>query len=92
MLDLDIVEVDGRAVDFRENPFETMFFENTNPTSVTTRRIKVKNLSPLTVSFHWSIYKNKNATKISLSDENTHFKIEPSQGKITGGQIIEFEV
>jgi hypothetical protein len=35
MLDLDIVEVDGREIDFKKNPFETLFFENTNPTSIT---------------------------------------------------------
>lgn len=57
MLDLDIVEVDGRTVDFKENSFETIYFENTNPTSISTRRIKVKNSSPLGVPFHWSIYK-----------------------------------
>jgi hypothetical protein len=69
MLDLDIVEVDGRAIDFKKNPFETLFFENTNPTSTTKRKIKIKNSSPILVPFHWSVYKSKNTVKISLADE-----------------------
>ena len=41
MLDLDIKAVDSREVDFKKNPFSTMFFENTNPTSMTKRIIKI---------------------------------------------------
>jgi len=49
---------------------------------VTKRKIKVKNISPILVPFHWSIFKNKTSEKISLEDEHTHYKIEPVQGKI----------
>jgi hypothetical protein len=66
MLDLDIIEVDGRSIDFKKNPFSTLFFENTNPTSTTKRTIKMKNSSPILVPFHWSVYKSKNAEKITL--------------------------
>jgi len=44
------------------------------------------------VPYHWSIFKQKNAQKISLADEETHYRIEPSQGKIPGGESQEFEV
>lgn len=57
MLDLDIIEIDGRSVDFKKNPFSTLHFENTNPTSESKRTFKVKNTSPLIIPFHWSIYK-----------------------------------
>ena len=82
MLYLDIVEVDGRAIDFKKNPFETLFFENTNPTSTTKRKIKIKNSSPILVPFHWSVYKSKHTDKISLADEQAHYRVEPVQGKI----------
>jgi len=59
MLDLDIVEVDGKSVDLKQNALETMFFENTNPTSETRRNIKLKNGSPIAVPYHWSVYKTK---------------------------------
>lgn len=65
-LDLDIIEVDGRVVDFKTNPFSTLHFENTNPTSETKRVIKVRNSSPIIVPYHWSIYKQKNTNKIIL--------------------------
>ena len=55
MLDLDIVAVDGKDVDFKANPFETIFFENTNPTAESRRTIKLKNSSPIAVPFHWSM-------------------------------------
>jgi hypothetical protein len=42
----------------------------------------MKNSSPILVPFHWSVYKNKNAEKISLSDEQAHYRVEPVQGKI----------
>lgn len=92
MLDLDIIEVDGKEVDFKINSFETMFFQNTNPTSVSTRNLKIKNSSNLPVIFHWSIYKQKNSEKISLEEQQTHFKVTPSQGKFKGGESLEFEV
>jgi hypothetical protein len=82
MLDVEIVEVDGRPINFKLNPFSTLQFPNTNPTAVTQRKIKVKNISPILVPFHWSIFKNKTSEKISLEDEHTHYKIEPVQGKI----------
>ena len=82
MLDVEIVEVDGRPIDFKVNPFSSLQFPNTNPTSISTRKIKVKNFSPILVPYHWSIFKNKNSNKISLEDDPTHYKIEPSQGKI----------
>jgi hypothetical protein len=69
MLDLDIIEVDGRDIDFKKNPFETLFFENTNPTSTTKRTVKIKNSSPILIPFHWSVYKSKTTNKITLQDE-----------------------
>jgi hypothetical protein len=90
MLDLDIIEVDGKPVNLKENAMDTMFFENTNPTSEATRNIKIKNSSPIRVNYHWSIYKTKNTNKIILEDEETHFKVSPSQGSIEGGGVVEF--
>ena len=77
MLDLDIVAVDGKEVDFKANPFETMYFENTNPTSEAIRTLKIKNSSPIAVPYHWSVYRQKNSETISLADEETHYRIEP---------------
>jgi hypothetical protein len=82
MLDVEIVEVDGRPIDFKLNPFKSLHFPNTNPTAVSQRRMKVKNISPILVPFHWSIFKNKNCNRISLEDDPTHYRIEPVQGKI----------
>ena len=60
MLDLDIIAVDGKEVNFKENKFDSVFFENTNPTAESKRVITVKNSSPILVPYHWSVYKNKN--------------------------------
>jgi hypothetical protein len=92
MLDLDIIAVDGKEVDFKANPFETMYFDNTNPTSESKRTIKIRNSSPIPVPFHWSIYKTKSTQKISLADEETHYRIEPAQGTIGGNDFVEFSV
>ena len=92
MLDLDIVAVDGKPVDFKVNPFETIFFDNTNPTAESKRRISLKNSSPIGVMFHWSIYKEKNSNKITLGDEPCHYRVVPQQGKIKGNETIEFEI
>jgi hypothetical protein len=90
MLDLDIIAVDGKVVDFKKNPFETIYFENTNPTSEIMRTIRIKNTSPIVVPYHWSVYKQKNSTKISLQDEETHYRVTPNQGRIQGGEEIDF--
>ena len=86
MLDLEVVAVDGRPVDFKKNPFQTIFFENTNPTAETRRTLSIQNKSPILVSFHWSLYRSKSTNKIILNDEKTHYRLEPSQGKIQGGE------
>ena len=90
MLDLEVVAVDGRPVDFKKNPFQTIFFENTNPTAETRRTLSIQNKSPILVSFHWSLYRSKSTNKIILNDEQTHYRLEPSQGKIQGGETQEF--
>lgn len=90
VLDLDIVEVDGRKVDFSKNPFESLIFADTNPTAESCRRIKIRNSARIQVPFHWSVYKMRNSQKISLQDEETHYRIEPAQGKFLGGETKEF--
>ena len=55
-----------------------LFFPNTNPTATSERRLVIKNTSAQTISFHWSVYREKNAKKLSLDDESTHFTIEPA--------------
>lgn len=92
MLDLNIVAVDGKEVNFKENPFSTINFENTNPTSESKRVIRVQNDSPILIPFHWSIYKQKNAQKITLENEETHYRVEPAQGKIQAGEYIDFQI
>jgi hypothetical protein len=85
MLDLDIIEVDGRPIDLKVNPFTSLNFPSTNPTAITTRRLKVKNSSPILVPFHWSVFKSKASDKITIDEQHTHYRIEPSQGKIQPG-------
>ena len=92
MMDLEIIAVDGKEVNFKENPFETVYFENTNPTSENKRTIRVKNTSPILVPFHWSVFKQKNQQKITLENEEIHYRVEPSHGKIAGGECIDFEM
>lgn len=57
MLDLDIVGVDDKIVDYKAQPFSTLHFENTNPTAISKRTLKIKNSAPILVPYHWSIYK-----------------------------------
>ena len=91
-MDLDIIQVDGKEVDFKTNPFDVLNFDNTNPTSESKKVIRVKNNSPILVPFHWSIFKSKDTDKISLEDQDTHYRIEPASGKIPGGGYIDFEL
>ena len=35
MLDVEIIEVDERPIDFKVNPFSSLQFPNTNPTAIT---------------------------------------------------------
>lgn len=83
MLDLEITAVDKKEVNFQKNPFSTIYFENTNPTSETKRTITVKNTSLIMVPYHWAVYRDKNQSEIQLAEsEQTHYRVEPSQGKI----------
>ena len=42
--------------------------------------------------YHWSVYKQKNSTKISLQDEETHYRVTPAHGRIQGNEEIDFQV
>ena len=90
MLDVGISGFDGRAVDTKKHPIETIFFERTNPESSSTRTLKFKNQNDIPVQFHWSLYKDRLDSEIILDEESTHYTIEPSQGKINAGAEIEF--
>ena len=92
ILDLAISEVDGKQVDTKKHPIQTIFFENTNPLSTATRTLKFHNSNDIPVNYHWSLYKVKHEHEIVLDEEDTHYKIEPSQGTISGGEQIEFKV
>ena len=78
MLDCEVIEVDGRHVDFKVNPFKALSFPNTHPTASSFRKLKIKNLSPILVPYHWSIFRQKETDKISLEDDPTHYRIEPA--------------
>jgi hypothetical protein len=54
--------------------------------------ITVKNSSPILVTYHWSVYRSKNTQKIILQNEETHYKVEPHQGKISGGELQQFKI
>jgi ABC-type oligopeptide transport system substrate-binding subunit len=69
MLDVEVIEVDDRPVDFKVNPFKSLHFPNTNPTAISSRKIKIKNSSPILVPYHWSVFKSKHTDKITLEDE-----------------------
>lgn len=92
MLDLEIIAVDGKPVDFKKNPFETIYFENTNPTSESKRTITLKNSSAIQVAFHWSVFRNRNTNTITLTDEQTHYRVTPNSGKIAAGESQEFSI
>jgi hypothetical protein len=51
----------------------------------------VRNNSPILVSYHWSIYRSKSTNRITLHDEDTHYRVDPAQGKIKGGEDMEFK-
>jgi hypothetical protein len=38
------------------------------------------------------MYKSKSTSKIVLQDEDTHYRVEPNQGKISGGETQQFKI
>lgn len=91
MLDLDIQAVDGREVDTKKYPLETLYFPSTNPTSESKRTLTLKNQAPLPVPYHWSIYRSR-GTEIVLKDDPTHYRAEKGQGKIEADQEMNFDI
>ena len=57
MLNLEVISIDGKEVDTKKHPLETLFFEHTNPSSSSTWTITYHNSSPIPVNFHWNIYR-----------------------------------
>jgi hypothetical protein len=91
MLDLNISKVDSREVDTKKFPIETLFFESTNPLSISTRTLTYKNSCPIPISFHWALYKSK-AEKIFLEDEISNYSVEPASGNILANEEKIFKI
>jgi hypothetical protein len=46
----------------------------------------------MVVRFHWSLYKTKNPDKISIAEEEVHYRIEPLQGKFQIDEEVTFKI
>ena len=65
MLDPQLTEIDDKKV-LEGSQVEEITFDVTEPKTTSTRKIKIKNNSPLPLHYHFSLYKTKVPTKISL--------------------------
>jgi len=91
MLDLQVSKVDGREVDTKKHPIETLFFPNTNPMSTSYWVLTYKNFNPIPITYHWTFYKSK-AEKIFLDDENSNYKVEEMNGVILPNEERDFKI
>ena len=90
-LNLDVTHMDGREVDTKIHPLESLFFEMTNPGASLTKVITFWNSNPIPINYHWSVYKSK-SDEITLKDDETHYRIEPDEGVIAALSDIQFRV
>lgn len=91
-IDFQIIALDGILVDESIEKLENLYFEDAYPSTVSSRNLKIKNLSSVPLRFHWSIYdmyENKNFT---LKEDEDYFTIFPVEGVFEPLQEISFLV
>jgi len=91
MLDFEVSKVDGREVDTKKYPIETLFFPNTNPLSTSYWSLTYKNHNPIPITYHWTFYKSKEE-RIFLMDEQSHYKVDDLNGVILPNEEREFKI
>ncbi|CAG9311669.1 unnamed protein product [Blepharisma stoltei] len=90
-LDISVSKIDDKPLNFKENPLNSIWFNETHPNSDASRDIYVSNLSALPVAYHWSTYVF-NDTNITLEAHNNHYSITPIQGILDPGSTNQFKI
>lgn len=90
-LELNVVQIDDKKLNFEENPLSAIWFEESHPQSESTRVLHIQNASLLPVSYHWSTYITADEA-ISLDPQNIHYTIDPPQGTMPPSSLHQFKI
>ena len=91
ILDLNVIQIDDKKLNFQENPLDAIWFEESHPKSECSRTLFISNVSPLPVNFHWSTYVNSDEV-ISLEAQKNHYTISPFQGVMQPNSTFQFKI
>lgn len=90
-LDISVSKIDDKELNFKENPLNSIWFNETHPHSSSERDVYISNLSALPVPYHWSSYVF-NDTTITLEAHDNHYAITPIQGLMEPGSTNQFKI
>lgn len=90
-LELNVVQIDDKKLNFQENPLNAVWFEESHPKSESNRVLHIQNASLLPVNYHWSTYSNMEDT-INLDPQNIHYTISPYQGTMPPQSSHQFKI
>jgi len=91
-IDLKIISLDGISVDESIEKLENLYFEDAYPSTLSSRSLKIKNMSSVPLRFHWSIYDMYQKETFSLEEDEDYFTIFPIDGVFEPLQEISFKV
>jgi hypothetical protein len=80
LIDMNLISLDGIAIDESHEKLENLFFDDTFPFTETKRELKIKNQSSVEVKFHWNLYDIFSQNKFVSANQDDYFKIEPEEG------------
>ena len=89
-LELNVVQIDEKILNFKDNPLSAIWFEESHPNSQCSRDLHIFNASALPVTYHWSTYVNFDEV-ISLETQNMHYAIAPYQGVMAPNSSNQFK-
>lgn len=89
-LGLNVIQIDDKKLNFKENPLSAIWFEESHPKSETSRELHIFNASALPVNYHWSTYVSHDEV-ISLDSQIIHYTIVPNQGIMLPNSTNQFK-
>jgi len=91
-VDFKILAIDDLLADQTFEKLENIFFEDTYPSTIVSRKLRIKNLSEFQLKYHWNIYDMYESNKNFLDDNESYFSISPENGYFEPLQELIFTI
>lgn len=91
-VDFQLISIDELIIDESFEKIQNLYFEDTYPSTSNSRKIKIKNLSKVSLNFHWNIYDIYENSQNILNENGNDFSVFPENGAFKPLEEILFRI